>query len=303
MSRDESSPSSDIRESNPEPRPRPRAWQPLTPRGVAAFAGARIGRLLLVQFIVALLVAGSVIWFLATTWFPSVREAIRQLPDTGLVENQRLDSPHASTTPLVENKFLDFVVNTEGAAAPSRTSDLRVEFRRRNFSVCSLFGCLNLEYPPGQAIQFNRPELESRWAAWELTLYSAAGIGTVAWLFASWLLLATVYSPVARLYAFFKDRRLTLLGGWKLASAALMPGALFAAAGIVLYGLGVIDLIRFLLLWVLHFFVGWVYLFLGPLSLPRASDAAPVKANPFGTPKPADPNPFSKESRQGRRIK
>jgi len=297
MSKDESSPSPDIRESNSGERPLPPAWQPLTPRGIAAFAGARIGRLLLVQFIVALLVAASVIWFLATTWFPAVREAIRQLPDTGFIENQRLDSPHASAAPLVENKFLDFVVNMGETAASSRTSDLRVEFLRRHVSVCSLFGCLNLDYPPGQTIQFNRPELESRWAAWELTLYSAAGIGTVVWLFASWLLLATIYSPVARIYAFFKDRRLTLLGSWKLASAVLMPGALFVAAGIVLYGLGLIDLLRFLLLWVLHLILGWVYLFLSPLCLPRASDAVPAKANPFGTPKPASTNPFSDESR------
>ncbi len=33
------------------------AWEPFTPRGVAAFAGAGFGRLLLVQFIVALLAA------------------------------------------------------------------------------------------------------------------------------------------------------------------------------------------------------------------------------------------------------
>ena len=35
------------------------AWEPLTPRGVAAFARARLGRLLLVQFIAALLASGT----------------------------------------------------------------------------------------------------------------------------------------------------------------------------------------------------------------------------------------------------
>jgi hypothetical protein len=33
------------------------AWEPLTPRGVAAFARARLSRLLLVQFVVASLAA------------------------------------------------------------------------------------------------------------------------------------------------------------------------------------------------------------------------------------------------------
>jgi hypothetical protein len=36
------------------------AWQPFTPRGVAAFAAASLGRLLLVQGLVAALVAALV---------------------------------------------------------------------------------------------------------------------------------------------------------------------------------------------------------------------------------------------------
>ena len=39
------------------------AWEPFTPRGVAAFAGAGLGRLWLVQFVVAMLAAAAVVWF------------------------------------------------------------------------------------------------------------------------------------------------------------------------------------------------------------------------------------------------
>ena len=106
MAKDESSPSSDTSSPNSEDRPLPSAWQPLTPRGVAAFSRATLGRLFVVQLIVALLVAGSVVWFLATVWFPATREAIRQLPDTGLIQNQQLSSPRTITEPLVENRFL-----------------------------------------------------------------------------------------------------------------------------------------------------------------------------------------------------
>ena len=56
------------------------AWQPLTRRGVAAFARATMRRLLLVQFLFAVLSAGCVVWFLCTAWLPVVAEAIRQLP-------------------------------------------------------------------------------------------------------------------------------------------------------------------------------------------------------------------------------
>ena len=295
MSKDESSPSSDTRSPTSEDRPLPAAWQPLTPRGVAAFSRAPLGRLFLVQFIVALLVAGSVIWFLATVWFPATRAAIRQLPETGLIQNQLLTSPRSNTEPLVDHRFLAFVVNVEGNGASSIASDLRVEFHRQNFALCSLLGCLQISYPKGSTVQFNRPELESWLAAWELTIYSAAGIAVVVWLLASWLVLATLYGPAARIYAFFKDRQLTVLGSWKIASAALLPGALLTAAGIVLYGLGLIDLLQFFLLWVLHLMVGWIYLFVSPLRLPRASDAASAPHDPFGQPKPASANPFSTE--------
>jgi len=297
MSRDEPSLPSDIPSSSAEARPFPSAWQPLTPRGVAAFSRATLGRLFLVQFIVALLVAGSVIWFLATVWFPITREAIRQLPDTGLIQNQQLSSPRPTPEPLVENRFLAFLVNVEGASTPNLAADLRIEFYRRHFALCSILGCLRLDYPKDSTVQFNRPELESWWAAWELTIYSAVGIAIVAGLFASWVLLATLYCPVARFYAFFKDRQLTALGSWKLAAAALLPGALLMAAGIGLYGLELIDLFQLLIIWVLHLILGWVYVFVSPLRLPRVADSPTVPRNPFGKPKPASVNPFSPENK------
>jgi hypothetical protein len=39
------------------------AWQPFTPQGIAAFASAPVKRLLLVQFVLALFAAISVVWF------------------------------------------------------------------------------------------------------------------------------------------------------------------------------------------------------------------------------------------------
>jgi len=50
---------------------------------VAAFARAATGRLWLVQFIVACVVATSVLWLLNQGCFPTIREAIHNLPDTG----------------------------------------------------------------------------------------------------------------------------------------------------------------------------------------------------------------------------
>ena len=293
MSHDESK-ASDIHEA-PSVDPRPTAWQPLTRRGVAAFSAASIGRLILIQFVVALVVAATVLWFLATVWFPIIRESIGKLSDAGAIQNQQLVSPHTSTAPLAENRFLTFLVDVNGTGTPSVTTDFRIEFRQRNFAVCSLFGCHVRVYPPGYTIQFNRPELESWWGAWQLTIYTFTGVAVVVWLFASWFVLATLYCPIVRIYSFFKDRRITLVGSWKLAAAALLPAALMAAGAIVLYGLGLISLVEFLILWALHLIVGWVYLFASPLQLPGASDAAHLPRNPFETEledqkgKPANP--------------
>lgn len=286
MSADESkSEASDIRESKAGTSPLPAAWQPLTPRGVAAFSGATIGRLMTIQTAVAVLVTATVLWFLNTTWFPTIREAIRQLPETGQIQNQELTSPRTATTPLAETRWIAFVTDISDAGTPNLPTDLRIIFHRRHVALCGLLGCLNVAYPKGRTIPFSQLELESTWGAWEPFIYTVIGLGTMLWLFACWFALSTFYGPVVRIYAFFKDRQITVAGSWRLSAAALLPAALMTGIGIVLYGLGIIDLIGFLVLFALHFPVGWAYLFASPLRLPRASDAATLpKQNPFTPP-------------------
>ena len=274
------------------PAPLPSAaWQPITFRGVAAFAEAKLGRLLLVQFVVALLTAVAVGWFLSIHWFPSVRKAIRQLPDTGVIRAGQITTPRDSTAPLVETRYLCIAVDAADSGVASSLADLRVEFHRTNYAICGFAGCVKRAYPSDTTMQFNRSEVESWWGAWQPMLFGMAGLIVVGGLFASWLLLATIYFPIAWVIAYFKDRRITAPGAWKLASAALLPGALLVCVGIVLYGLGIADLLRLLVLWLAHFVVGWVYLVLAPFRLPPvAAKAAP---NPFGDGKPAAPNPFA----------
>ncbi len=293
MSPDASPPSSDTPPSPAIASEQPVAWQPLTPAGVAAFAAARGSRLFLLQLITAGLSTWVVLWFLGANWFPIIREAIGRLPDQGLIQHQQLSLAGTTTEPLAENRFLALVVDADGIGTPTLATDLRVEFHRRHAAVCSLFGCLNFDYPPDFTLQFNRPELDSRWGAWQPMFYWIAGLGTVAWLLISWTVLATIYCPLVRLYAFFKDRRLTLVGSWKLCCAALLPAALAASGCILLYGLGLIDLPQFLVFWSLHLAVGWVYLILSPLELPRASDALPTAKNPFGDDPTVTPPPES----------
>ena len=208
-----------------------------------------------------------------------------------IIRSGQLTTPRDSAAPLVETRYLSIAVGATDSGVASSLADLRVELHRTNFAICSIAGCVKRAYAPGATMQFNRGELESWWGAWQPMLFGIAALAVVAGLFASWLVLATLYFPIAWVIAYFKDRRLTARGAWKLASAALLPGGLLVCAGIVLYGLGIADLLRLLVLWLAHFAIGWVYLVLAPFRLPPvAAKAAP---NPFGDASPAAPNPFS----------
>jgi hypothetical protein len=96
--------------------------------------------------------------------------------------------------------------------------------------------------------------------------------------------LATVYFLPAWLIGYFANRDLNFRGSWKLAGAALMPGALLLTAAIVLFALAALDWVQFCFLFGAHVALGWVYLFLSQLFLPRI-DSRPSPSNPFSPPR------------------
>jgi len=267
--------------SQAPPARAPFAWQPLTPRGVAAFAPATLSRLLLVELIVAALAAGVIVWLLAIAWFPTIRQAIRQLPEQGAIRNHHLTLPLNGAQTLAETNFLMIVVDLEKQRNATQTSDLLVEFHKTNIQICSLFGCVVFDYPDGWNFEFNRPKLTPWWEAWEPIFLGLAAALVIGGLFLSWALLATIYCWVVRLLGFFKDRDLNWRSSWRLASAALMPGALLFTAGIFGYGLGFVDLIRLVLLFAVHLAVGWVYLAISPWYAPQLPGVLQRGVNPF----------------------
>ena len=116
----------------------PFGWQPLTRRGVAAFAPASLGKLLLVQFIVALLAAGALVWFLRGAWFSAIGEAITRLPAQGAIRSGALDWPGEPAVKLAENHFLALAVDLSHAAAVRSPAHLQVEFGRNDVELISL---------------------------------------------------------------------------------------------------------------------------------------------------------------------
>jgi hypothetical protein len=260
--------------------PTPFAWEPLTPLGVAAFARATLSRLLVVQLLVALLAAGVITWFLYDSVFPVVRTAIQQLPDTGKIRAGQLNWTNTTPQLLAAGRFLALDVDANHSGQINPTADVQIEFGRDTVRLYSLLGYLEWDYPPDDLISFNRTELEPLWGAWKAEVLFIAAFASVIVLLLSWWLLATLYFLPVWLLGYYTNRDLTLRQSWRLAGAALLPGALLLALGIFLYDMGGLNLVQFGTVFFAHFVLVWIYLFVSLLFLPR-TPVAPPKGNPF----------------------
>ena len=255
------------------------AWEPLTPRGVAAFARASFERLFIVQSIFALIATASVVWLLSDGIFPVIDDAIDQLPDVGSIHGGKLDWRDDSPVMLAEGKILAISVDIEHGGALRSPADFQFEFGRDSLVVYSLFGAGEVPYPSGYLIAANRSDARPTWGAWSPNLLGLVAIGTFFGLMGTWLLLATIYFFPVWLLCFFANRDLNFRASWKLAAAALMPGALVMALALVLYDYGAFDFVQLCFAFGMHLVIGWIYLFVSPLFLIRVLQAE--KKNPF----------------------
>ncbi|MBI5384910.1 MAG: hypothetical protein HZA90_09515 [Verrucomicrobia bacterium] len=277
------------------------AWLPITPRGVAAFAAAPLGHLGLAQLIVAAFVAAVAACFVEANWFPAVRDAVSRLPETNaVIRAGALQWTLPTPARLGENRFLSLVVDANDTGELGRAADVEIALHRTHFTVSSLLGFVAFPYPRAWTVNLARPEAMPWWGAWEWPILALGMATVVVVLFVSWFVLATLYFPVVKAFAFFANRQLGWRGSWKLSSAALMPGALVVALGILCYGWLGMDLIQLGLFYAMHFLAGWVFIAVSPFFLPQDPGASALPANPFATPedsgKPSKrkpPNPFS----------
>ena len=256
------------------------AWEPLTPHGVAAFGRARIGRLLLVQAIAAVLAAASACWFLSDSCFPVIGQAIGQLPAQGEIRSGQLDWRGPAPQLLAEGRLLAFAVDLDHSGQIHSSAQVQIEFGRQTVRVFWLPGYAKFSYPTGWIIAFNQTTLEPLWEAWAPELLALTGAAVVPGLLLSWAALATIYFLPLRLLAFFTNRDLNLRASWKLSGAALLPGALLLTAALALCGLGFFGLVTLAFIFGAHFVLGWIYLLVSLLFVPR-TPAAPPKGNPF----------------------
>ena len=277
------------------------AWQPFTPRGVAAFAAAPWGRLLVVQGLVAALCGALAVWFVSVNWLPVPREAIGRLPSGAAIRGGVLRWSTNTPVRLAENRFLALVVDTKGSGRMGGVADIKVALHATHFTVASILGYVQIPYPTGGwSLSLDPAEAIPWWGAWEGPLRAVLGLAVTAGLMTLWMGLATLYCPAVWLFGFFSNRWLGLAGSWKLCGAALMPGALVMGLGLFAYGALGLDLIRLGLVFVLHLLTGWVYLVASPFFLPLVPDVIAPSANPFAeagyedgsAPEPPE-NPFA----------
>ncbi len=223
------------------------------------------------------------LWLLNHGCFPTIREAIHNLPDTGVMRWQRLDWNGESPVLLAEGRLLAFSVDLEHTNDLRATAHVQVEFGRTNFITRSLLGYAEWEYPAGWTVAANRLEMEPWWGAREPVVLALAALAVVVWLFVMWSLLATIYVGPVWLISFFTNRDLRLAECWRLSGAALMPGALVMALSIFFYALGLFDLVALGFIMVAHVILGWLYILASAWFLRRVD--ADVRKNPFVTAK------------------
>ena len=260
------------------------AWEPITPRGVAAFARASLERLLVVQSVAALLAAAAVVWVLSDGLFPAISTAIGELPETGGIRGGRLDWHDDSPVMLAEGKILAFSVDLDHGGALRSPADFQFEFGTDSVRVFSLFGETMIAYPPDYAIAANQTDARPAWGAWAPDILGLAAIGTFLGLMLAWALLATLYCLPVWLICLFTNRDLNFRASWKLAGAALLPGALLLSGVLAGYDLwhDEFDLVQLCFAFGLHLVLGWIYLFVSPMFLHRVLPSE--RKNPFVNP-------------------
>ena len=233
------------------------------------------------QFVFALFAAAAVVWFLEVAWFPTIRAAIRQLPAEGKISGQKLAWSGDTPMRLAENRYLALAVDLRHEGGARSAAHVQVEFGLSDIEIRSLLGYVPWSYAPTWNVPFNREELEPWWGAWAPEILAIVAGGAIVGLMLIWAALATLYWLPAWLLGFFTNRDLDSGGSLRLAGAGLMPGALFFSAAIVLYGLGGLDPVQLMLAACAHLVIGWIFIFLGVLALPRHPEASHTRKNPF----------------------
>lgn len=262
-------------------------WNPFTFRGVAAYADLPFTHLLLAQILVALLTAGSVACLFERGWRPSIESGVNALPEVAGIRGGLLDWSGPTPARLGAGPYVSLVIDPQELGGLGREADIEISLLEREFRVRMVAGHLALPYPRQVSVDLSRVVAQPWWGAWHGTLLAGLVVGVIAQVTVTWWMLAALYAWPLGVLAFYADRRLTLSGAWKLAAAALLPGAVLMDAAILAYAFRYLVFFQLLSIGVIHFAVGWAFAIGACMSRPRL----PVLTSVF-TASPS--NPFTR---------
>ena len=247
---------------------------------MAAFASHPWHRVRGVQTIVAVVTSFVLSWFLSQRIFPVIRQALHQIPPGTALEAGHLVWKGESPAILAENPWFAIVVDLEHSGSLGQVADLQFEAGLTGERVRSLLGYLFIPHPSNGSHDLGAVALSSWWGAREPMVLVAFFFGSGMVLMLNWHLIALFYAAPVRFIAFLGDRQADWVSARKLAGASLMPGALFLSTAIVFYGVRMIPLVGLVSAFILHFFVGWLFLLSAPFHL-RPITGLKQKGNPF----------------------
>ncbi|MBI3417363.1 MAG: hypothetical protein HY043_18885 [Verrucomicrobia bacterium] len=248
---------------------------------IASFATAGVRRLGLAQATVAVAAGLVVVQTIRHSWLPAWETVIQQLPAGGELRNGRLDWPANSPARLAESPFVTVDVDVDQTGSFTHLADFGIELGAQSVKIYSFLGSLKLPYPENEPLALSRASVEPWWGARKPFVLLGIGAGVTLGVMASWIVLTIPGAFAVRLIAFYLDRAVTICGAWKLAAAALLPGAVVMTAAIALYGLQRLSLFGLLLALPLHLVLGWIYLLASPMWLPKLSEQIGTGKNPF----------------------
>lgn len=260
------------------------ARQPFTFGGVARFARAKLGRLLLLAFAFGIISGVVVSWLAARAIAPVVDEAIANLPETGAIESGSLHWPERSGRLLAANAFVSVDVGLDQLPIEGAPVDFALQLRTNELLIKSLLGTGTWAYPARLELELNRTALLPAWGAWRGPILAGLIPGTAIGLMVTWAALAMLYAFVPLFIAKSFGRDLGFLGAWKLAVAAQFPGSLLMAFALALYSTGQISLVFVVAMLLAHFVPTLAYLLISPFLVPK-SEERDVEENPFETEK------------------
>jgi hypothetical protein len=273
--------------------------QPFTFGGVARYASAGIGRVLLTALIFAVSGAAVLSRVAGHCWWPVITEAVESLPEKARIQEGALQVEEKDAGLLAANQFLSLQLTASEKWQESAPVDFAVQLGKDQLMFSSLFGDTALPYAGNVVVILNRATVWPIWGAWKAPLLAGVFIAGVVSLILGWFALAVVYAPVVLFIGGIAKRELCFVRAWKLAVAAQWPASLLMTFALALYSTGEIGLLFVLTMLVAHFIPSILNLLIAPFFLPKAAreKGGKEKENPFATEKgkkTSKRNPFAR---------